>query len=116
MMMIDLNQLDEHISYSNGTLMEAKRVLFEAAEVVIVRKSELAYKEAQETAAGLEGKNAEERKAALSLAVGPERALLDFAEAHERKCRHALEMAQMTFDLLRYRLRIAEIMSKESEK
>lgn len=113
--MIDLVQLDEHIAYSIGTLMEAKRVLFEAAESVIVRKIELSDKEAAETAAGLEGKNAEERKATLNILVGPERGLLELAEERERKARHALELQQIALDGLRYRLRIAELMSKESE-
>jgi hypothetical protein len=113
--MIDLQQLDEHIAYAIGTQMEAKRVLFDAAEAVIARKIALADKEAELTAAGIDGKNAEERKAALYRLTAPERGMLELVEETERRTRYHAEIAQITLDGLRYRLRVAELM-KESEK
>jgi len=114
--MIDLNKLSDAFDHRTGTVLDGKRILFEAAEKVISLRTELEENENRLIAQGVEGKNAEERKANLKAAFSAERPELENAEAAERKARYFLDCFQTELDGLRYRLRIAEIMSKESEK
>jgi ABC-type phosphate transport system auxiliary subunit len=114
--MIDLNKLSEAFDHRTGTVLDGKRVLFEAAEKVIALRAELEEQENRLIANGIEGKNAEERKANLKAAFSGRRLELENAEAAERKARYFLDCFQTELDGLRYRLRVAELMSKESEK
>jgi hypothetical protein len=113
--MINLNELNQDLSQELVNVGRAKEALHAAAEEVIAAKIALENLEADEIGQGLDGKNAEERKASLLKLTGCERLEVEAAEKKERAARLQLDTAQLALDLLRYRLRIAEIISKEQE-
>lgn len=113
--MFDLNELNEDFTSKAENLNRAKMSLFDASEKVISAKIELEDAEAELTIQGVEGKNAEERKANMYIKTEVRRGALELAEEKERAARLYLDTAQLNFDLCRYRLRIAELAAKESE-
>ena len=113
--MIDLNELTHDLYNAAENLVRAKAEMLDAAEKVITAKISLDDVEADLTAAGIEGKNAEERKANLRHVTSPHRETLEQAEKAERARRYDLEVAQINLDQMRYRLRIAELISKTGE-
>jgi predicted nucleic acid-binding Zn-ribbon protein len=114
MIMIDLNELTHDLTSAATNLVRAKSELFDASEAVISAKIALDDAESELTAQGVEGKNAEERKANLRNLTESYRGRLEVAEEKERLYRYNLDVAQIGYDVIRYRLRIAEIMSKET--
>ena len=114
--MIDLNQLDQSFQDVINNLTTLEDDLFGASEEVIAAQADIDEKENRLICQGIEGKNEAERKANLKACFSGERLALEKAEENERRVKAALKLQQITLDGLRYRLRIAELMSKESEK
>ena len=78
--MIDLNELNKDFANQTVEIIRTKETLFNAAEEVIKAKLTLDDLEADLMAQGVEGKNAEERKANLRQDTDPARGRVEVAE------------------------------------
>lgn len=80
----------------------------EAVNALAEAKCSLEFKRAELLVKGIEGKNAEAREAALRLKLFDEHVELLGLEVTLNEARTDLEQARLTWDCLRYKLRLAE--------
>lgn len=97
---------DFRAAYSK--LCEARLNLFKAEENAIRARRKLAEAEADAIARGIDGKNAEERKANLRLQLADQHLDVDMLESDARDYRLEHELASLEVDCLRHMLRAAE--------
>lgn len=71
-------------------------------------KAQLEFKKAKRICEGIEGKNSEERDAKLKLALEADYRSLQTCEGHLRHARNSLEQSRLSWDCLRYKLRLLE--------
>ena len=90
-------------------LQEAQSAYTDAANDLISAKCSLEFRRAEALCAGVEGKNAEAREAALRLDLFDEYADLAGREAALNEARRDLEHAKTAWDCLRYKLRLLEV-------
>lgn len=81
----------------------------EALNALAEAKCSLEFKRAELLAQGIEGKNVEAREAALRLKLFDEHAELIGLEVDLNDARSELEHARLTWDCLRYKLRLLEV-------
>ena len=81
----------------------------EALSTLAEAKCSLEFKRAELLAKGVEGKNAEARDAVLRLKLFDEHAELIGLEVALNEARGELEQARVTWDCLRYKLRLLEV-------
>ena len=91
------------------TLQAARLVYRDVANSLATAKFDLETKKAQHLAEGVEGKNQEQREAALRQVLGAEYEQVHKAETDLTNVRVDLENAQTVWDWLRYQLRLAEV-------
>ncbi len=88
-----------------------QRELVAALEVEEAAERALLDRVHQLNLAGVEGKNAAERDAALHVATAGEREAVQVARAATRRMRWAAERAERTYDSARYRHRVWRILA-----
>ncbi len=81
----------------------------EALNALAEAKCSLEFKRAELLAQGIEGKNVEAREAALRLELFDEYAEVLGLEVSLNEARSELEQARLTWDCLRYKLRLLEV-------
>lgn len=81
----------------------------EALNALAEAKCSLEFKRAELLAQGIEGRNVEAREAALRLKLFDEHAELIGLEVSLNEARSELEQAHLTWDCLRYKLRLLEV-------
>lgn len=86
-------------------LQRVQRELLEAQEAEDVAASALAERVQELTLAGVEGKNAAEREAAIAVQTTELRLLLEAAKVVTRKARYRVDRAVVTYDTARSRVR-----------
>ena len=107
----NLQVLENSVIVCAGKVYEARVALFIAAESVIDAASALKRAELQATNSGaVTGSNETIRKAQLAEITTPESEALIVAQKNERKTRFEYDTVQNELDVLRYRLRIAELL------
>ena len=110
---MDLQELEQEFQTAAAVVQLARVDLFRVAEVVVAENRVLEAEKISALQAGrVDGKNETERKAQMAEILQHEIENVASAEKAERKARHAFEVAVFEYDLLRYRLRIAEIAAK----
>ena len=109
-----LTQLKE----ATDALKEAHQWLHEKAQDLTRDKARLAAAEADHTLAGLDGKNADERKARLAELTKSERFNLEDGEAHHRAAQVALTLAELDYRYAREAaaLHRAELLAKAPQE
>jgi hypothetical protein len=90
-------------------LQEAQAAHTEAANALAETKCSLEFKRAELLEKGIEGKNAEAREAALRLKLFDEYTELLGLEVTLNDAKKELEQARITWDCLRYKLRLLEV-------
>ena len=91
------------------TALQAAQVNYtQALNDLIDAKTSLEFSRADLITEGVEGKNADERDAALRLALFDQYAHLAGCEAALNEARRDLEVARVEWDCLRYKLRLFE--------
>lgn len=96
------DQLHELITETTNKLKHAHREHHSADQHVLDARTQLTEAEAHHTLAGLEGKNAEARKAELAALTETERADLNSAEAALAEARLTLRLAELDHQHARY--------------
>jgi len=96
------------ISNAATTYQGALRLHAEYADKVNKLAFELEVKEAELTAQGVEGQNAEQRKATLFIALKGERQALHDARLELAAARLELDCARSAWDAKRYHVRLRE--------
>lgn len=86
-------------------LLRLQRKLLEAQEAEDAAERVLADRVTELQLAGVEGKNAAEREAALAAATTTERAALEDARRLARRARYAVDRSTITYDTARARVR-----------
>lgn len=86
-------------------LQRMQRELLEAQEAEDAAQAALADRVQELTLAGVEGKNAAEREAAVAAQTVELRAALDVAKGAARKARYKVDRAVVTYDTARNRVR-----------
>lgn len=86
-------------------LQRMQRELLEAQEAEDAAEKVLADRTEELLLAGVEGKNAEERKAAIAVATHAEREALTDAQWAARRARYAVDRSTITYDTARARVR-----------
>ena len=81
----------------------------QAVNAVAEAKCSLEFKRAELLAEGIEGKNAEAREAVLRIKLFDEHAELIGLEVSLNDARNELEQARLSWDCLRYKLRLLEV-------
>ena len=108
---MELKELEQQFVKANTDLGFSRNTLYDASERVISSRQAIETRRAELINSGtIDGKNEEQRKAQLSERMADILDELRENEAEERQARRELDEAQANFDLLRYRLRIAELM------
>ena len=90
-------------------LQAAQAHLTEALNTLTEARCSLEFKRAERIVTGVEGKNAEARGAVLRLELFDEHAELIGLEVALNEARGELEQARVTWDCLRYKLRLLEM-------
>ncbi len=90
-------------------LQEVQAAHIEALSALAEAKCSVEFKRAELLSEGIEGKNAEEREAALRLKLFDEYTELLGLEVTLNDARRDLEQARITWDCLRYKLRLLEV-------
>jgi hypothetical protein len=90
-------------------LQEAQASCTDAANALAEQKCSLEFKRAELLEQGIEGKNAEAREAALRLKLFDEYTELLGLEVTLNEAKKELEQARITWDCLRYKLRLLEV-------
>ena len=109
-----LQELDRAIMAATINMEEARGIFFDCAENVIQNRQICEDTRLSLLASGvIDGKNEDARKAQLAERMSDKLEALRNAESEERQARFALERTQSTYDMLKLRLRIAELMAKE---
>lgn len=90
-------------------LQEAQAAHAEATNALAEAKCSLEFKRAELLAKGIDGKNAEAREAALRLKLFDEHTELLGLEVTLNEAKRELEQARITWDCLRYKLRLLEV-------
>lgn len=110
---LKLENLEITFIEQSAELETARRVLYEAAEDVVSAELALENKKVGiYSAGGLTATNDAARKLQLGEMTVLESGKLADAQQRERRARFEFDHAQAEYDLLRYRLRIAEIAAK----
>jgi multidrug resistance efflux pump len=97
---------DDLLFELKGDLVRALVTHTHRAHDVADARHALSLRRAHLTAAGLEGRNAEERAAHLQLATVAEQEALDEAEQLLAEAKLALDIARLEWDCVRYRMRL----------
>ena len=109
---MDTNQLEEKFEKASKELNAYRVTLFEKSEIVIGATEKLEGAKMEALASGrIDGKNETERKGQLAELTHAETEALAVSQKDERRARLDFDLALSAFDLMRYRLRIAEIAS-----
>ena len=90
-------------------LSDAQSAHTDAVNVLAEVKCTLEFKRAELLAKGIDGKNAEAREATLRLKLFDEHTELLGLEVTLNEARRDLEAARLTWDCLRYKLRLLEV-------
>jgi hypothetical protein len=90
-------------------LQEAQASYTDAANALAETKCSLEFKRAELLDKGIDGKNAEAREAALRLKLFDEYTELLGLEVTLNEAKKELEQARITWDCLRYKLRLLEV-------
>ena len=90
-------------------LSDAQASYTDAVNALTEAKCTLEFKRAELLQKGVEGKNAEARDAALRLKLFDEHTELLGLEVTLNEARRDLEQARLTWDCLRYKLRLLEV-------
>lgn len=99
----------QRFTEASRTLQAARLVYRDFANALANAKFDLETKKAQHLAEGVEGKNQEQREAALRQVLGVEYEKVHKAETDLNDVRTDLDNAQTVWDCLRYQLRLAEV-------
>ena len=107
-------QLTEfEITATYGTLDCALRTAHKCGEKAIAAKAALETARAEATLAGrIDGKNEALREAAARLVLAGEYEAADTAVERARLARHELELARLSVEELKARLRLAELLAQ----
>lgn len=106
-----LQALEDEIVACAESVYDMRVGVFTASEFVIEAASALKRAELQAVNSGaITGSNETIRKAQLAEIITPENDILTDAQKRERKARFDYDSLQNDFEVLRYRLRIAELM------
>lgn len=105
-----LTQLKE----ATENLKDAHGLVYDTTITLAAAKRDLAGAEFEHTLAGLEGKNAEARKAELAVLTRKEQAGVDNADMHHRKAQIGLTLAELDYKLAREALSLhkAELLAR----
>ena len=106
--MVSLSSLLNELEAGRDELVAAQAHYSEAATDTATAKANLEYRRAEIICQGLEGKNAEQREAALRLELSEEYAELAGLENELTRVRCRLEIAQVRFTAVRYQVRAFE--------
>lgn len=101
----ELLRAQKRLERASTRLQRLQRQLLEAQEAEDAAEQALADRVDELQLAGVEGKNAEERKSALAVATRPERAALEEARRLARRARSAVDRSTITYDTARARVR-----------
>lgn len=91
----------DNLKNATGNLKGAHNAVHEITERLTEAKKALAEAEERHTLAGLEGKNAETRKAELAALTQVEREAVSSAERAERAARLTVTLAELDYKLAR---------------
>ena len=106
-----LQALEDAIIVCAENIYDMRVAVFTASEFVIEATSALKRAELQAVNSGaITGSNETIRKAQLAEIISPESDILTDAQKRERKARFDYDTLQNELEVLRYRLRIAELM------
>jgi chromosome segregation ATPase len=111
----DLETLASDFDRAHGALVSAGDTAASLGLEIMALQHELDIRRADLTAAGLEGKNAEERNANLRVQLGYLYDKLARLELEQAQARGTLDKARLDWDLCRYQLRITEAQLKSLE-
>jgi flagellar biosynthesis/type III secretory pathway protein FliH len=110
---MELNELEQAFVTASAEITVARENLFDASEKVIHARELLESAKMEAMQSGrVDGKNETERKAQLVEQTHAEIERLSEAERKERLARAVYDADMFAFDILRYRLRIAELLNK----
>src|SRR5512145_1981235 len=110
---MELNELEQAFVTAGAEITIARENLFDASEKVIHAREALEGAKVDALQSGkIDGKNETERKAQLAGITRAEDERLSEAERKERLARAIFDADMFAFDILRYRLRIAELATK----
>lgn len=90
-----------HLKEATEALKDAHGLVYDTTITLAAAKRDLASAEFEHTLAGLEGKNAEARKAELAALTRKEQADLEAADAHYRKAQIELTYAELDYKFAR---------------
>jgi hypothetical protein len=111
-MAMDTTELELRFTNASQELDTFRMKLFEKSEIVIGATEKLEGAKMEALSSGrIDGKNETERKGQLAELTHAETEALTVAQKDERRARLEFDLALSAFDLMRYRLRIAEIAS-----
>ena len=100
---------ETQFSDTSRYLQGARRIYTDAQNALSHAKHALETRKAERTAVGVEGKNAEQRDAALRLELADDFNNVQQLETFLNDTRCEYENAKTVWDLQRYRLRLAEL-------
>ena len=106
--MISLSSLLAELKDAKDELMAAQAHFAEAATDTATAKANLDFRRSENIYKGIDGKNAEQREAALRLELSEEYAELAGLENELTRVRCRLEVAQTRFTAVRYQIRALE--------
>ncbi len=106
--MVSLPSLLAELDAAKDELMAAQAHYTEAATDTATAKANLDFRRAEKLCQGVDGKNAEQREAALRLELSEEHAELIGLENELTRVRCRLEIAQTRFTAVRYQVRAFE--------
>ena len=110
---MDTQELELQFAKASKELDACRMNLFGKSEIVISATEKLEGAKMEALASGrIDGKNETERKGQLAELTHAESEALASAQKDERRARLEFDLALSAFDLMRYRLRIAEIAAK----
>lgn len=113
---MELSELEQAFVIAGAEIEFARNKVFETSEKVIQARGKLETAKMEALQSGkIDGKNETERKAQLSAATFTLAGILETAERDERYARYEFDADMFAFDILRYRLRIAELAAKKQE-
>lgn len=111
--MAPLHTLLAELEVAKDELMAAHGHYAEAVNDVATAKARLESRRAELICHGIEGKNAEQREAALRLELSEAYTELAGLEYELMRVRCRLETAQVAFAGIRYKVRLLEVMKAE---
>lgn len=104
---------DFEITATYGTLACAMKSAHKFGEKAIAAKAALETARADATLAGrIDGKNEAQREAAARLVLADEYDIAETAESRARLARHELDLARLSVEELKARLRLAELLAQ----